>query len=126
MSESPHRMEDLYDKLEQIADGSGRFDAKAFLFVLRGLEHARHRLKREGHVSGQELAESIRQLAIAEFGPTAKIVLNGWGVETTEDIGRIVFAMIEGGLLSKTPEDSIDDFRDRFDFETEFVKNYPW
>lgn len=119
-------MEDLYDKLERIADASGRFDPKAYLFVLRGLEHARHRLQREGHVSGQELTESIRLLAIAEFGPTAKIVLNGWGVEATEDFGRMVFQMIEGGLLSKTEEDTIDDFHDRFDFETEFVRNYAW
>ncbi len=119
-------MEDLYGSLERIAEKSGRYDPRAYLFVLRGLEHARQRLRREGHVSGQELTESIRLLAIAEFGPTAKLVLNGWGVETTDDFGRLVFQMIDGGLLSRTEEDSLEDFRDRFDFETEFVRNYPW
>jgi uncharacterized repeat protein (TIGR04138 family) len=47
-------------------------------------------------------------------------------VETTEDFGRIVFLMVKHEILSKTEEDQIEDFRDCFDFETEFVRNYAW
>jgi len=116
--------QDAYEKIEEIAERSGVYHAKAFLFVLECLEHARKMLQREGHVAGQELCEAARDLAIREYGPTAKMVLNGWGLESTLDIGRVVFLMIDEGLLSKTEEDSIDDFRDGFDFETEFVRNY--
>ena len=83
-------------------------------------------MKREGHVTGQELVESARLLAISEYGPMAKSVLNHWGVETTEDFGQIVFQMVRRGLLGRTDEDSLNDFMDGFDFETEFVRNYTW
>ena len=100
---------DLYDKVDELAAASGRFDPKAYLFVLQCLEHCRRRVKRTGHVSGQELVESARLLAIGEFGPMAKSVLNHWGIRKTEDIGVIVFQMVEDGLLSKTDEDSPGD-----------------
>ncbi|MBD3161043.1 MAG: hypothetical protein GF346_02630, partial [Candidatus Eisenbacteria bacterium] len=61
-----------------------------------------------------------------EFGPTAKLVLNHWGIESTQDVGRLVFLMVEHELLSKTEEDRIDDFRDLFDFKTEFIDKYRW
>jgi uncharacterized repeat protein (TIGR04138 family) len=117
---------DLYDKIEELAGASGRFDPKAYLFVLQCLDHCRRRLKREGHVDGRELVESARLLALSEYGPMAKTVLNHWGIKKTEDIGAIVFQMVEDGLLSKTQEDSPEDFLEGFDFETEFVSNYPW
>ena len=117
---------DFYDQLDEMAQASGRYDPRAFIFVLRVLDHCRRRLGRQGHVTGRELLESARILALEEFGPTAKLVLNGWGIERTEDLGHIVFLMVDRGLLSKTEEDSIDAFRDGFDFETEFVRNYRW
>lgn len=117
---------DLYDKIDELASASGRFDPRAYLFVLQCLDHCRRRVKRSGHVTGQELVESARLLAISEFGPMAKSVLNHWGIERTEDIGTIIFEMVEDGLLSTTDEDSPDDFADGFDFKTEFVDNYPW
>jgi uncharacterized repeat protein (TIGR04138 family) len=117
---------DLLGRIETISDASGRYRPAAFLFILRCLEHSRRRLRREGHVSGQELVASARELALTEFGPMAKTVLNDWGIMETEDFGRIVFLMVDAELLSKTEEDSLDDFRDGFDFETEFVRNYPW
>ncbi len=117
---------DVYEKIEEIAERSERFQPQAFLFVLRSIEHCRRRLSRAGHVSGRELLESSRLLAIDEFGPMAKSVLNHWGIESTEDIGRIVFLMVENDLLSKTEEDRLEDFRDAFDFETEFVRKYRW
>jgi uncharacterized repeat protein (TIGR04138 family) len=117
---------EIYGTIEELAESCGRFRTEGFLFVFRALEHCRNRLKRSGHVSGQELVESARQLAIEEYGPMAKSVLNHWGIERTEDFGEIVFLLVENDLLGKTDEDKIDDFRDGFDFETEFVRNYRW
>jgi uncharacterized repeat protein (TIGR04138 family) len=51
-------------------------------------------------------------------------VFNFWGVQTTEDFGHIVFNLVEKGLLSKTPEDSLEDFRDVYDFKKVFEEDY--
>jgi uncharacterized repeat protein (TIGR04138 family) len=118
--------DDVVARLEDLAESSDRFKTEAFLFVYRALEHCRKRLKRAGHVTGQELVESARQVAVEEYGPMAKSVLNHWGIESTEDIGTIVFLMVDNEFLSRTDDDTIEDFKDGFDFETEFVRNYPW
>jgi uncharacterized repeat protein (TIGR04138 family) len=51
----------------------------------------------------------------------AKTVLEHWGLKETGDFGNMVFNMIKVGLLSKTEEDSIEDFRDVFDFQETFA-----
>jgi len=78
------------------------------------------------HISGQELAAGVRGLALERYGPMARAVLEHWGIHTTEDIGDIVFAMVEFGILTKQDEDRREDFRDVFDFAEAFEQNYPW
>ncbi|MEM6930765.1 MAG: Minf_1886 family protein, partial [Myxococcota bacterium] len=72
------------------------------------------------HVSGADLCLGLRELAIDRYGRLAKTVLHRWRVRETADFGRIVFAMIDAGLLSKTDEDSFDDFVNVYDFEEAF------
>jgi uncharacterized repeat protein (TIGR04138 family) len=50
----------------------------------------------------------------------AQSVLESWNIHRTDDFGKIVFGLIECGLMSKTPQDSIDDFRSVFDFDETF------
>ena len=70
-----------------------------------------------GHVSGRELCDSVRRLALRQFGSMAATVLNHWGVRSTSDIGDIVYNLIAAGDLEKTPSDSRSDFDEVFDFE---------
>ena len=51
----------------------------------------------------------------------ASTVLESWNIHRTDDFGRIVFAMIEHGVMSKTPQDSPADFRGVFDFDEAFA-----
>jgi uncharacterized repeat protein (TIGR04138 family) len=77
-------------------------------------------------VTGQELAEGVRELALERFGPMARTVLEHWGIHDTDDVGRVVFAMVEQGILIKQEGDQPEDFADVFDFEEAFELNYPW
>lgn len=78
----------------------------------------------ERHVTGQEVLSGLREHARELFGPLAKAVWNSWGVRDTLDWGRIVFLLVENNLLSRQESDSLEDFRDGFDFEQEFVRAY--
>jgi uncharacterized repeat protein (TIGR04138 family) len=51
-------------------------------------------------------------------------VLEHWGVKSTEDFGNIVFNLVENRVLSKTEDDSIDEFRDGYDFGEAFDSGY--
>lgn len=111
---------------ERLAALDGRYDARAYAFVLRALEEVVGRLPERRHVSGMELAEGCRELALRFYGPLAKTVLEHWNVRATRDIGEIVFNLLEVGVLSKDEEDAREDFDDLFDFTEVFEVRYPW
>jgi uncharacterized repeat protein (TIGR04138 family) len=56
----------------------------------------------------------------------ARSVLDHWGIRATADVGELVFALVECGILIKQDEDNREDFIDVFDFEDAFDRNYPW
>ncbi|MEJ2539700.1 MAG: hypothetical protein P8188_06985 [Gemmatimonadota bacterium] len=94
--------------------------------MLATLNHVMAGLTERRHISGRELALGMRDVAIERFGLMARTVLSHWGLETTEDVGRIVFALVECGVLVKQEGDRIEDFRDVFDFQEVFEDAYPW
>ena len=74
----------------------------------------------ERHLTGQELCEAGRRLALEQYGMMAKVVLNTWGICSTGDIGEIVYNMIRVDLMRKSPTDQRADFDDVFDFQKAF------
>ncbi len=108
------------------SESFGSFHPDAYLFVRMGLSKTMRKLGREKpgiknrHVSGQELAGGLRDLAIRRYGLLARTVLSRWGIYSTLDFGRVVYELIEAGQLSKSDEDSIEDFRNVYDFRTAF------
>lgn len=107
---------------------AGPYPIEAFAFVREGLNYTVQQVhddpeslpEEERHISGQQLCRGLRDLAICKYGLLAPIVLDHWRVRRTFDFGRIVFAMIEAGLLTRTDRDSIEDFQAVFDFEEAF------
>jgi uncharacterized repeat protein (TIGR04138 family) len=102
-----------------------RFAEAAYVFVLAALNHVLERLPEPRHITGREMAGGVRDLALERFGPMARTVLEHWGIQQTSDVGDIVFALVETGVLIKQDEDSPDDFVDVFDFDDAFETPYP-
>ena len=76
------------------------------------------------HITGQDLSEAARQYALEMYGYMARVVLEGFGIRSTGDIGEIVYNMIKIGRMRKTSADSRDDFNDVYDFATAFDDDY--
>ena len=110
----------------QLRERNPRFHQKAYIFILCALHTVIDQLEGPRHISGGELATGVRELALSKFGPMARTVLEHWGIHRTEDLGEMVFALVECGILTKQEEDTSDDFVDVFDFEEAFDRNYPW
>jgi uncharacterized repeat protein (TIGR04138 family) len=108
-------------RLLDIVRRDPRYPLTAFEFVRDAVTHASQAVHGgQGHVTGAELLESVRSLARERYGVLTPDVLESWGVRSTLDVGRIVFRLVDEGLLGKTDEDSLDDFRDVFSFEEAF------
>ena len=112
--------------MDQIRVREPRFHEHAYLFVLAALELAQGRLTERRHISGRELAEACRDLALDRYGIMARLVLEHWGVRSTADLGDIVFALVDLGLLISLPSDTRDEFIDVYEFDQAFERDYPW
>ena len=108
----------FWDAVDRVREGDPRYRREAYGFVVGalGVTVGELPLERRGdpvrrHLSGGELLRGIATLARREFGFLAPTVFWEWGVHNSEDIGRIVFQLVECQQLSVSPEDSFDDFR---------------
>lgn len=114
--------DDLFERLS----AEDRYHPQAYAFVLAALEFCQGRRPVRGHIAGDEFAWACRDFAHAQYGLTARTVLEHWGVASTRDIGRIVFRLIDAGLLISQPQDRLEDFADVYDFAEAFERQYPW
>jgi uncharacterized repeat protein (TIGR04138 family) len=114
------------DIMDRLRERHPRFQETAYVFVLSALHHVLEHLTEPRHISGRELAEGVRDLAIQRFGPMARTVLEHWGIRSTADVGELVFALVDCGILIRQEEDNLGDFAGLFDFEDAFDRNYPW
>jgi uncharacterized repeat protein (TIGR04138 family) len=112
--------------IERVAETHGQYPAPAYAFVLAALEYCQLRRPVRGHISGDTLALGCRDFALEQFGLTSRTVLSHWGIRRTQDLGSMVYHLIEVGLLAQQPEDRIEDFDDVFDFAEAFEHGYPW
>ena len=121
-----------------------KFHPNAYKFVFAALRYSQEHLGRscdeqspdqsadqssdveadESHITGQELLDGVRRLALRQFGLMTQTVFRQWRIQDTGDFGRIVFEMIERGQMKKTERDQLSDFLDIYDFEVVFDHDY--
>ncbi len=117
--------------IEEIAKLDGRYSLRAFEFVHECLgrtvkkqygDDAASRGPR--HITGRQLCLGLAEFAAEKWGRMAGVVLNQLGLKTTEDFGQIVYLMVEHKWMYARPQDSIDEFKNVYDFEEVFEKNF--
>ena len=120
---------DPNERIEDVARKDGRYALEAYQFLHSGLEFTSRRIygerKADGgpyHVTGQQLCEGLRDLALRFWGPLTLDVLRSWNVTRSRDFGEMVFLLIEHELMGKRDSDTIEDFEDVFDFEVAFAE----
>jgi uncharacterized repeat protein (TIGR04138 family) len=123
-------------RLAELVLEDSRYTYEAYEFVFAALSHTQRQLGRvpsedqagttevQYHVSGRELVEGIRDLALREFGLMARVVFKMWGIRNTGDFGEIVFNLVEANLMSKTDQDNRQDFQDVYDLDQALVQGF--
>jgi uncharacterized repeat protein (TIGR04138 family) len=112
--------------MEQIRQRESRYEEGGYLFVLAALEYSQAQLQVRRHITGRELAMACRDLAIDRYGIMARVVLERWGIASTDDIGAVVFTLVDLGFLASQPTDTREQFSDVYDFHEAFERRYPW
>jgi uncharacterized repeat protein (TIGR04138 family) len=123
-------------RLAELVRRDPRYAYEAYEFIFLALNHTQRALGRipeddsneppgrEYHVSGRELVEGIRDLALRDFGMMARIVFRMWGINCTGDFGEIVFNLVQEQLMSKTDQDNREDFNNVYDLDQALVQDF--
>lgn len=119
---------DFAEAVSILADAEPRYHPDAYFFLREALDHTvklrKRQLGESGHVTGAQLCDGIRNLALQSFGPMVPTVFEYWGIRKTDDFGEMVWKLIELGVFGKTDADSKDDFNAVFSFHDAFVAPY--
>ena len=111
------------ESIANILDRDARFDAQAYFFLKEALDFTLKRIAEDNegqarHVSGPELLAGFRDHALEQFGPMASTLMAEWGIHRGEDVGDMVFHLIEEQVFGKQESDSHQDFANVFDLMT--------
>ena len=102
------------------------YEPEAYEFVQEALTYTVERLGRmpknaepgeDNHVNGHELLDGACAYATEQYGMLARLVLHLWGIDRTDDIGAIVFSLIDRKVFSRSARDREDDFKQVFDLD---------
>jgi len=123
---------DFNEVVSLILKEDDRYAKESYVFLKRALDFTMDQerkkqglsVSKQRHVSGQELLTGMRDYATEQFGPLAFTVLTSWGLKRCEDIGEMVFNLIDYGVFSKNEDDTREDFSSIYDFGDAFVKPY--
>jgi len=105
-----------------------RYSREAYVFIQLALDFYRehHGDETTTHITGPELLRGVRELAMAQYGPMARQVLNHWGLQRGEDVGDVVYNLIRHGLMSSSDEDEIEDFHGIMVFDDSMNREFSW
>jgi uncharacterized repeat protein (TIGR04138 family) len=116
------------EAVEHLSVQDPRYQRDAYYFIREALEQAVKLRKRQvgeaGHVTGQQICEGARQVALKQFGPMVATVLEFWGISRTEDFGELIWNLIDLGVFGKTDTDSRKDFQGVYSFQEAFVEPF--
>lgn len=90
---------------------AGRYPIGAFELVLEGLDRALAKAPPpRKHVHALTLLRNLVEHADDSFGLAAGMVLRELGIVEAQDVGLIVFAMVDSDRLQASSKDRIEDF----------------
>ncbi len=115
--------------VKSITKQDRRFEADGYHFLKDALDHTIKALRNDEliehrHVSGAELLEGVVEFALERFGPMAVAVLESWGIRQGDDVGAMVFNLIEVGAFGKSEDDAPSDFSGVMNLQDELLAPY--
>lgn len=109
------------DAFADIIAKDDRYNPRAYAFLAQVI----HVLSGgERHVTGEEILDEFREMALDQYGPMAYCVLREWGISRCEDIGEMMFNLVESGRIAKDDDDTPESFVGGYDFGEAFLEPF--
>ena len=110
------------DSFEDLVAKDPRYNARAYALLADVI----HYLSGEDgkHISGEEIADEFKERALDQYGPMTYTVLTEWGLKSCEDIGEMMFNLVEFHRVAKDENDTAESFLGGYDFKETFLGPY--
>jgi len=86
------------------------FVLDTIVYVSRAETFGRENLNKEHHLSPAKICSLLNSRMKREFGIYVNLVLETWKVNSSSDVGKIVFTLAEYKCLKLTGSESLEDF----------------
>ena len=106
------------DLFEDITAKDDRYNPRAYsvlMYVVRCLCGGGK------HATGEDIIEEFRETVLDHYGPLSYTVLLEWGVTRCEDIGEMMFNLVDSGRFAKDDTDTAESFAGGYDFKEAFL-----
>jgi uncharacterized repeat protein (TIGR04138 family) len=100
----------FWEAVRHIRETDESFGPEAYLLVMEALDHTMTVLGEHRHVTASELLDGFCAHAKRKYGVLALAVVERWGIGSASDIGRIVYQLVDAGVLRKQDSDRFEDF----------------
>ncbi len=107
--------------LEMLAEEKDQYPYEAYDFISGLIKLLDDELQAQiesdptPNITADQLCSRCVDFACSVFGRMSRAVFSSWNIYRTQDIGIIVFHLIEAGVVGAAEGDHIEDFNDLFD-----------
>jgi uncharacterized repeat protein (TIGR04138 family) len=102
------------DSFDDIVAKDSRYAAHAYALLM---DVVRKR-------GGNDILEEFKESALDQYGPLTYRVLTEWGIACTEDVGEMMFNLVEAHRVRKDEGDTPESFSGGYDFKSAFEGPY--
>jgi uncharacterized repeat protein (TIGR04138 family) len=104
-------MTDMIDAIFELSKKHGKYPPGAYILVFEVLDFVSKEMKKpKQHLTGRQLALSTFAYCLHRYGGLSKMVWENLGMASSEDLGQIVFHLVEEGLIGRQEQDRVEDF----------------
>ena len=109
------------DAFADIVAKDSRYDGRAYALLTDVISYLGQNGK---HMSGEEILDEFKERALDQYGPMTYTVLTEWGLKSCEDIGEMMFNLVEFHRVAKDENDTAESFLGGYDFKETFLGPY--
>lgn len=109
------------DRFEDVVAKDARYDARAYALLMDVVHYLG---ESDRHMTGEDVLEEFKERALDQYGPMAYTVLTEWGVRRCEDVGEMMFNLVEARRIKRDEGDTPEAFVGGYDFREAFLGPY--
>jgi len=114
----------FFEAVDRIRRRDKRYAPEAYALIMDSVAYAIRTIGETRHVSAAELLDYLCDFAKQRYGILAYSMLQMWGLRSTEDVGAVVYALIDEGELTEQDGDSLAGFSGVFDLHERLELRY--